>query len=65
MQIRFEPGDNSVLIRTVPIATATRLEDRGPWVQASEGQLSAWSQSNSAIWRWLMAQGLDAAIPVR
>jgi hypothetical protein len=60
MQVRLEPGGRSVLIRTVPIAKATKLEGDLPWQVAPGSQLQAWIQSGSAIGQWLLAQGIAA-----
>jgi hypothetical protein len=59
MQVRLQPDTGGVLIRTVPIANATQLAGDSPWQVASDSQLRAWMKSGSAIWQWLLAQGID------
>jgi hypothetical protein len=60
MQVRLQP-DRAVSIRTVPIAQATQLEGGAPWQTASDAQLRSWIQSDSAVWRWLLAKGIHQA----
>ncbi len=57
MQVRLRGSD--VLTRTVPIAKATQTGEHPPWQLASAGCVQAWIQSNAAIWRWLVAKGID------
>ena len=59
MQVRLQPDTANAMIRIVPIARATKLEDDSSWQPASESQLQSWIQSGSAIGRWLLAKGLD------
>jgi hypothetical protein len=59
MQVRPQPDGASVLIRIVPIAKATQLEGDASWEVASDSWLQKWAQSNSAIWHWLLAKGID------
>jgi hypothetical protein len=59
MQVRPQPDGASVLIRIVPIAKATQLEGDAIWQLASDSWLRTWVQSNSAIWHWLLAKGVD------
>ncbi len=59
MQVRLQPDTGGVLTRTVPIAKVTQLAGDSPWQAASDFQLRAWMQSGSAIWQWLLAQGMD------
>ena len=57
MQVRLRGSD--VLARTVPIAKAMQIGEHPPWELASASCVQAWIQSNAAIWRWLVAQGID------
>ena len=58
MQVRPEPEHReSVLIRIVPMARATHLQGDAPWQNAADVQ--SWIQSDSAIWQWLVARGID------
>jgi hypothetical protein len=57
MQVRVQPDQPSVLIRTVPIAEAKQLDGDSTWQAASDSQLWSWIQSDSAIWQWLVAKG--------
>jgi hypothetical protein len=59
MQVRPQPDGASVLIRIVPIAQATQVESDAIWQVASDSWLRTWVQSNSAIWHWLLAKGID------
>jgi hypothetical protein len=59
MQVRPQPDGASVLIRIVSIAKATQLEGDAIWQLASDSWLRTWVQSNSAIWHWLLAKGVD------
>jgi hypothetical protein len=59
MQVRPQPDGASVLIRIVPIAQATQVESDVMWQVASDSWLRTWVQSNSAIWHWLLAEGID------
>jgi hypothetical protein len=59
MQVRLLPERDSVSIRIVPMAKATKLGGDAPWHAATDAQLRSWIQSDSAIWRWLMAKGVD------
>ena len=59
MQVRPQPDGASVLIRIVPIAQATQVESDAMWQVASDSWLRTWVQSNSAIWHWLLAEGID------
>src|ERR1700722_13218717 len=54
-----QPDGASVLIRIVPIAQATQVESDATWQVASDSWLRTWAQSNSAIWHWLLAKGID------
>lgn len=65
MQVRLHPDTGGVLIRTVPIAKATQLAGDSPWQAASDSELRAWMQSGSAIWQWLLAQGIDGGTVVK
>jgi hypothetical protein len=65
MQVRLQPDTGGVLIRTVPIANVTQLAGDSPWQSASDFQLLAWIQSGSAVWQWLLAQGIDGDIVKR
>ncbi|MGB6943675.1 MAG: hypothetical protein WBE37_14845 [Bryobacteraceae bacterium] len=60
MQVRLQPDSGSVLIRTVPIAKVTQLAGDSPWQTASDFQLRTWIESGSAVWQWLLAQGVDS-----
>jgi hypothetical protein len=57
MQVRLRGSD--VLTRTVPIARAMQIGEHPPWQLASASCVQAWIQSNAAIWRWLVAKGID------
>jgi len=57
MQMRLRGSD--VLTRTVPIAKAMQIGEHPPWQLASASCVQAWVQSNAAIWRWLVAKGID------
>ena len=59
MQMRVRPNLAGVMFRIVPISSALQLDDDSPWQDASDPQLSAWSHPDSAIGRWLLAQGID------
>ncbi len=59
MQVRMQTDRAGVLIRTVPIAQATQLDGGAPWQTASDVQLRSWIQSDSAVWRWLLAKGIN------
>jgi hypothetical protein len=59
MQVRLQPDGESVLIRIVPMAKATRIEGEAPWQAAPDSQMRAWIQSESAVWQWLIAKGID------
>jgi hypothetical protein len=59
MQVQLPAEADGVLIRTVPIAKATRMDGDSPWQTAPDSQLRAWIQSGSAIWQWLLAKGVD------
>ncbi|MGA2882518.1 MAG: hypothetical protein ABSG13_26490 [Bryobacteraceae bacterium] len=59
MQVRLEPDGDSVLIRIVPLAKAMNLQGDSPWQPVHDSQLHAWIQSDFAIWRWLLAKGID------
>ena len=61
MQVRLQPDGQSVLIRIVPMAKATRVEGDAPWQAAPDAQMRAWMQSESAVWQWLIAKGIDEA----
>jgi len=61
MQVRLELGSpESVLIRIVPMARATHLQGDAPWQSATDVQLQSWIQSDSAVWEWLVARGIDS-----
>jgi hypothetical protein len=57
MQVRLLGSE--VLTRTVPIAKAMRIGEHPPWQLASASCVQAWIQSNAAIWRWLVARGIN------
>jgi hypothetical protein len=57
MQVRLR--GSGVLTRTVPIANATQIGEHPPWQLASASCVEVWIQSNAAIWRWLVAKGID------
>ncbi len=57
MQVRLLGSD--VLTRTVPIAQAMQIGEHPQWQLASAGCVLEWIQSNAAIWRWLVAKGID------
>jgi len=57
MQVRLLESD--VLTRTVPIAKAMQIGEYSPWQLASASCVQAWIQCNAAIWRWLVAKGID------
>ena len=57
MQVRLRGSE--VLTRTVPIAKAMQIGEDPPWQLASAGCVLEWIQSNAAIWRWLVAKGID------
>jgi hypothetical protein len=59
MQVRLEPGRDSVFIRIVPLAKATNLQGDCPWQPVNDVQLRAWIESDFAIWRWLLSKGID------
>jgi hypothetical protein len=59
MQVRLQPDTVGVSIRTVPLAQATQLDGGAPWQTASDIQLRSWIQSDSAVWRWLLAKGIN------
>jgi hypothetical protein len=63
MQIRFEADEGLALFRIVPIAKASKLNGHAPWHAASEAQLQAWVNSDSAAGRWLLSKGLVVARP--
>jgi hypothetical protein len=61
MQVRLElEHHDCVLIRIVPMARATHLQGDAPWQIATDVQLQSWIQSDSAIWQWLVARGIDS-----
>jgi hypothetical protein len=60
MQVRLQPDHESVVIRVVPMARATHLQSVAPWHSATDVQLQSWSQSDSAVWQWLVARGIDS-----
>jgi hypothetical protein len=61
MQVRLEPEHpESVLIRIVPMARATQLQGDALWQIATDVQLQNWIQSDSALWDWLVARGIDS-----
>jgi hypothetical protein len=60
MQVRLEPDRESVVIRIVPMARATDLQGVAPWQIATNVQLQSWSQSDAAVWQWLVARGIDS-----
>jgi hypothetical protein len=60
MQVRLEPDHESVVIRIVPMARATDLQGVAPWQIATDVQLKSWIHSDSAIWHWLIAKGIDS-----
>ena len=57
LQVRLR--ESEVLTRTVPIANAMQIGEHPPWQLASASCGLAWIQSNAAIWRWLVAKGID------
>jgi hypothetical protein len=57
LQVRLRGSD--VLTRTVPISKAMQIGEHPPWQIASASCVQAWIQSNAAIWRWLVAKGID------
>jgi hypothetical protein len=57
MQVRLRGSE--VLARTVPIANAMQIGEHPPWQLASASCVLEWIQSNAAIWRWLVAKGID------
>jgi hypothetical protein len=57
MQVLLRGSD--VLTRTVPIAKAMQIGEHPPWQLASASYVQAWIQSNAAVWRWLVAKGID------
>jgi hypothetical protein len=57
MQVRLRGSE--ILTRTVPIAKAMQIGEHPPWQLASASCVQAWIQSNAAIWRWLVAKGID------
>lgn len=57
MQVRLRGSE--ILTRTVPIAKAMQIGEYSPWQLASVSYVQAWIQSNAAIWRWLLAKGVD------
>jgi len=57
MQVRLR--GSAVLTRTVPIAKKMQIGERPPWQIASARCVRAWIESNAAIWRWLVAKGID------
>lgn len=65
MQVRLHAEAGSILIRTVPIAKSTQLDGDQPWQIAADSQLRAWIQSHSAIWEWLLRQGMDGDAAAR
>jgi hypothetical protein len=60
MQVRTESATDRILLRIVPMANARLLESDAPWQIASDSQLRSWMQSDGAIWRWLLARGIDS-----
>jgi hypothetical protein len=38
---------------------AQQIGEHSPWQLASASCVQAWIQSNAAIWRWLVAKGID------
>ena len=60
MQVRLLGSD--VLTRTVPIAKAMQIGEHPPWQLASASCVQAWIQSNAAVWRWLVAKGIDVGV---
>jgi hypothetical protein len=66
MQVQLRGSD--VLTRTVPIARAMQMGEQPPWQLASTSCIQAWIQADAAIWRWLVAKGINVrghnAIPV-
>jgi len=61
MQVRMQPGRTGVFYRVVPISNATHVGGDAPWQAASDSQLLAWIHPDSAIGRWLLANGIDRA----
>lgn len=59
MQVRLELDRDRVFIRIVPLAKATNLQGDSPWQPVNDSQLHAWIQSDFAIWRWLLAKGIN------
>jgi hypothetical protein len=57
LQVRLR--ESEVLTRTVPIANAMQIGEHPPWQLASASCVLEWIQSNAAIWRWLVAKGID------
>jgi len=58
MQMRVRPNPTGVSFRIVPMSKAMQLEDDSPWQDASDSQLRAWMNPDSAIGRWLLAKGV-------
>jgi len=58
MQLKLATPD-TVLMRVVPMAEATRLDGNAPWQPATDAQLRSWIASGGAVWQWLLAKGLD------
>jgi len=58
MQVKLEANSDNVLMRVVPIAEATRLDNDAAWQAATDSQLRSWF-GNGAIWQWLLAKGVD------
>jgi hypothetical protein len=56
MQVRFESDGARALFRIVPIARARELNGEAPWYAASEAQLQAWIDSDSAVGHWLASR---------
>jgi len=59
MHVKLEANRESVLMRVVPMAEATRLNSDASWQAATDSQFRSWIGSNSAIWQWLLAKGVD------
>ena len=57
MQVRLHGSD--VLTRTVPIAKVMQIREYPPWEPVTGRCIQAWMQSDAAIWRWLLAKGIN------
>jgi hypothetical protein len=66
LQVKLAADRVEVLLRYVPVSVGDDTEsDTPPWTTAYGHTLSEWMLSNSEVWQWLIAKGIDQIAATR